>query len=213
MDPNLETGTRQGTSSEAPLHIPLNHGSRVRKWALIAGTALACSPLLTGGIYVNNQTHIHGNHPQNAPLTVQVLYDFRETHVPLLFHRGEFKSPYRLKLEILDPSKKYDRIEIDEMVLQYSDGETIRGMRNWSKDVRESDWMLRAFHGEVAMYGFSEILDLAAPRAEPFTFTTKGILRTNAGKSIPVNQKIDFQVNRATVIYSYWLKVLGHSLV
>jgi len=170
--------------------------------------------ILTGGIYVNNRTHIsQRDRPANPTVKIEVLYDFHETHVPLLFHYAAYKRPYRLVMSVFDSRKDFDRIEIDDITMELQSGEIFHGMQNWRRDFREDDWGLSNYSGGVAVYHVYETLDLALPKAEPFSLTVKGRLRTKAGEFIPLNQKMDYQVDRQWLVVPYWLIVFADRML
>jgi hypothetical protein len=188
-------------------------GTPTRRRLRIALIVLLTYSALTGGVYVNDRTHIQADRTAQSTVHIGVLYDFDETHVPLLFHYAAYKRPYRLTMSVSDPHKAFDRIEIDEIVIELEGGETLRGMQNWGRDFREADWGLSALYGDVAMYSVSQILDVSVPRAEPFSLTLKGRLRSKAGELIPLNHKVDYRVYRQWYVFPYWLVLYGRRWV
>jgi hypothetical protein len=197
-----------------PLHqaIP-SESSRIRRWSIRALIVVAGYSLLTGGFCYFDRTNF-GNEirldVENPPLSrIDVQPREREIHVPLLFHYYGFDRPYRLTMYIFDKHKGFDQIELEEVRLDLENGETLVGMRNWRRDIKEADWYGGVGSGGVFMT--DQVLDVALPSAIPFSITWKGRLRKKGGEVIPFNEKAVYQVRTRSILAPYWLVLYSYT--
>jgi len=192
-----------GTSSR---HEPIpTKKASARRWLIGALIAIACYSLLTGGLCYKDRTYFVNEvrwDVVNPPLLrIDVQPKESEIHVPLLFHYYGFQRPYRLTMYVYDKHKSFDQIELDEVRLEVEDGAIVQGMQKWRRDINEVDWYGVSSGG---VYKTHQVLDVALPRAVPFSIAWKGRLRKKGGEIVPFNEKAIYQVRTGSSVAPYW---------
>jgi hypothetical protein len=184
-----------------------------KRWPVWAVVVLGLYAVLTGGFCVFDRTDF-GNEVrldvENPPLS-RIEVDPRESaiHVPLLFHYYGFEKPYRLTMYVYSKTKAFDQIELDEVKVALDSGEVVKGMHDWRRTIKEEDWYGGIASGGVFMT--HQVLDVAVPRAVPFTITWKGRLRKKGGEVVPFAEEATHRVRSGVIVAPYWF-VLSASM-
>jgi hypothetical protein len=122
--------------------------------------------------------------------------------------------PFSLRLQIWDESKQYQKIDINEIVLQYPDGEVVRKQNVWSRKLKLYTQHNSSSSGDIEteMFMLSDKIEGLVLRNVNVKISLKGQLVKNTGERLPFCVWEDFNAKSELGVTAYWAILAGFGL-
>ena len=171
--------------------------------------------LLTGGLAFSNNKDFGGQ--RNVTLTEGLRSDlwlapkFSNWSIPLVCHYYGSSKPFGLRIQIWDISKSFTKIEIDEVIVSYEDGQTVTHTKGWSRTLKEYTRINSSSSGIIRteMMMISDTIDDVVVRHESATITIKGLLLKNDGTNVAFSTSEDFEAESDFRVTTFWEVLAG----
>jgi hypothetical protein len=125
------------------IHSLLSHGDgRRKKWLILClgAGALALFVVLTGGPAVSHVDDFGGQRDIHIAddLEADIWVEPQSTSFgcPFVLHYYNAGKPFAVRLQIWDTKKRYEAIEIADIVIEYKDGEVFRRGEPWLRQLK-----------------------------------------------------------------------------
>ncbi len=172
--------------------------------------AVALCAVFTGGIAISNRDWFGGQ--RNIVLVDGLKSDVclapRNTQlsIPFLLHYFGGGSPFSLRLQIWDRSKQYVAIEITEIRVTYSDGDSFRKTSKWSRALKPYTQYNRSSSGiiQTEMFMLSDHISNLVGKHADVTVTMTGHLTKSNGEEVHFSASEDFKARSDFDISTFW---------
>jgi hypothetical protein len=185
-------------------------GNIKRQFLWIIPGAFVLYAVLTGGVAVEKVNNFGGQ--RNIVLVHGLDSDIclsstsLELHIPFLFHYYSECKPFDLSLQIWDTKKQYQRIVVNEILVEYDDGEIIHKTNAWDKDLKPYTQYNSSSSGctETQMLMLSDEIPNLVLRHANVKITLTGQLIKQDGQSTNFKVSEHFEVESRTSITTFW---------
>jgi len=177
----------------------------------LAAVAFIIFSLATGGLAYSSRKDFFGQ----AKIVVaggpqgNVSLEPRRTRfdIPLLAHYYGTRMPCGLSLIIWDESKTYASVTITEIVVDYSDGQTVRHTQPWSRNLtpytQTNHTRARGVY-KTEMMRLRETIPDVVKRHTDARVTVTGKLIKNDGTAIDFSTMANFKATSDSDLTTYW---------
>ena len=130
--------------------------------------------------------------------------------VPLVFHRSTAGPPYSLRLQIWDDHKRYQAIEVAEILIEYADGEIVRNTDGWSRSLKPYTQYNVSSSGVVGteMLMLSDQIPDLITRHADVKITLKGRIQTVTGERMPFLATATFEAKSRSRVSTWWAEIV-----
>lgn len=165
--------------------------------------------VLTGGIVLNRSRSFSGQQKvsfvKGLDSDLWLSPKFFTVGIPLLGFYTSSNSPYSLRIQIWDKSKKYTEIKISSVLINYTDGKKQIVKANWIR--RLEPYTQVTYSGKIIktpMMMLSDSIPNIINHHTSCIITLIGALKTIDGKNIPFEISEAFEYESEFRIYTYW---------
>ena len=130
---------------------------------------------------------------------------------PFIFSYHVLRKPFSLRIQIWDESKQYQKIDIVEVVLRYSDGEFVRKQNVWSRKLKPYTKYSSSSSGDIKteMFMLSDKIEDLVLRHVDVKIYLKGQLVKATGEQLPFDVCEDFTAESNLSLTTYWTMLAG----
>ena len=131
--------------------------------------------------------------------------------VPFVFHYYGAGRPFGLRVQIWDDSKQYQSIEINEIVLEYQDGEVVQKSDVWSRQLKPYTQYNSSSSGiiQTEMFMLSDQIEGLVVRHENVRITIKGWLMKVGGERVAFEVSESFKAESRSGVTTFWEVLAG----
>lgn len=171
--------------------------------------------VMTGGAAVSNISDFGGQRDIRlvGGLKTDVWLAPQSTSfgVPFVFHYYGAGRPFGLRVQIWDDSKQYQSIEINEIVLEYQDGEVVQTSDVWSRQLKPYTQYNSSSSGiiQTEMFMLSDQIEGLVVRHENVRITLKGWLMKVGGERVAFEVSESFKAESRSGITTFWEVLAG----
>jgi len=131
--------------------------------------------------------------------------------MPFVFHYYGAGRPFGLRVQIWDDSKQYQSIEINEIVLEYQDGEVVQKSDVWSRQLKPYTQYNSSSSGiiQTEMFMLSDQIEGLVVRHENVRITLKGWLMKVGGERVAFEVSESFKAESRSGVTTFWEVLAG----
>ena len=181
----------------------------------IGVAAFGVYAVMTGGAAVSNISDFGGQRDIRlvGGLKTDVWLAPQSTSfgVPFVFHYYGAGRPFGLRVQIWDDSKQYQSIEINEIVLEYQDGEVVQTSDVWSRQLKPYTQYNSSSSGiiQTEMFMLSDQIEGLVVRHENVRITLKGWLMKVGGERVAFEVSESFKAESRSGVTTFWEVLAG----
>lgn len=127
--------------------------------------------------------------------------------VPLLFHYSATGKPFGLRLQIWDESNQYRQLTVDEILVEYADGEVVRINKPWTRTFRTyTQYNYSSGTGliERKMFMMSDTIERLVLKHSNVKVSIKGRLEKMSGEVVSFSTSESFETESKLHFGTYW---------
>jgi hypothetical protein len=188
-----------------------------KKWVIlgIALTAFGVYAVMTGGLAVYSISDFGGQRDirlvGGLKSDVWLAPKSSSFGVPFIFHYYGAGKPAGLRLQIWDESRQYRTIDINEVVVEYQDGEIVRKEDGWSRELKPYTQYNSSSSGiiQTEMFMLSDQIQGLVLRHADVKITLKGQLVKANGERVAFEASEFFKATSRSGASTFWEVVAG----
>ena len=139
-----------------------------------------------------------------APTTVKMS-------IPFLLHFNVDRAPYQLRLQLWDKCTQYRSIEIDEVLLEYPNGECVRKSVDWSRPWK-SNALPDGYQADATrpeMFQMTDFMEEIVDRHQDVKITLTGYMIDIQGEPQAFSTSVEFEAKSGFMVAPTWLIIGG----
>ncbi|MDR0993818.1 MAG: hypothetical protein LBN38_04535 [Verrucomicrobiota bacterium] len=168
--------------------------------------------MLTGGAVIASHADFGGQHQmelaEGLAGDVALDSDVVAVGLPFIGFYHYSKPPFPIRIQLWDYSAQFTRIQINEITVDYDDGQQEIFNETWSRYLTPYDQIHSTPNGLVRsrMMRLSENTRPIVSRDSSCRITLRGFLWDNTGRTLPLHLKERFEYHNRRELSTHWKK-------